>query len=102
MKTSRNVSRKAVKRKPAQTKRLDQSFISVLSTDTQLIAVVSLVVIVFLCYANSLGNEFVFDDYLLVLANKRIHNLNFGLLLNSYRPIRDISYAIDYALWGER
>src|SRR2546425_2967135 len=102
MKTSRNVSRKAVKRKPAQTKRSDQSFISFLSADTQLIAVVSLVVIVFLCYANSLGNEFVFDDYLLVLGNERIRSLNSGLLLNSYRPIRDISYAIDFALWGER
>src|SRR3989441_12724641 len=102
MKTSRTAGRKAVKRKPAQTKRLDQSFISFLSADAQLIAVVSLVVIVFLCYANSLGNEFVFDDYLLVLGNERIRSLNSGLLLNSYRPIRDISYAIDYALWGER
>jgi len=102
MKTSRPVSRKATKRKPTPVKRLEPSFISFLSADTQLIAVVSLVVIVFVCYANSLGNEFVFDDFLLVLANKRIHQINLGLLLNSYRPIRDISYAIDYALWGER
>src|SRR3989441_12974604 len=102
MKTSRTAGRKAVKRKPAQTKRLDQSFISFLSADAQLIAVVSLVVIVFLCYANSLGNEFVFDDFLLVLGNKRIQIINSSLLLNSYRPIRDISYAIDYAIWGER
>src|SRR2546427_2912127 len=102
MKRRRAVSRKAAKRKPAQVKRLDQSFISFLSADAQLIAVVSLVAIVFLCYVNSLGNEFVFDDFLLVLANKRIRSINLGLLLNSYRPIRDISYAIDYALWGER
>src|SRR2546427_7796416 len=102
MKSSRAVSRKAAKRKPAQVKRLDQSFISFLSADAQLIAVVSLVAIVFVCYVNSLGNEFVFDDFLLVLANKRIRSINLGLLLNSYRPIRDISYAIDYALWGER
>src|SRR2546428_7807280 len=102
MKTSRTASRKAVKRKPAQTKRLDQSFISFLSADAQLIVIVSLVAIVFLCYVNSLGNEFVFDDFLLVLANKRIRSINLGLLLNSYGPIRDISYAIDYALGGER
>ena len=101
MKTSRTVSRKAAKRKPAPAKRLDQSFISFLSADAQLIAIVSLVAIVFLCYMNSLGNEFVFDDIYLVLANKRIRSINLGLLLNSYRPIRDISYAIDYALWGE-
>ncbi len=102
MKTSRAVSRKAAKRKPAPAKRLDQSFISFLSADPQLIAIVSLVAIVFLCYVNSLGNEFVFDDFLLVLANKRIRSMNLGLFLNSYRPIRDISYAIDFALWGER
>ena len=98
--TSRAV--KSTKRKPAPAKRLDHSFISFLSKDAQIIAIVSLVVIVFLCYANSLGNEFVFDDFLLVLGNKRIQTINSGLLLNSYRPIRDISYAIDYALWGER
>src|SRR6266567_762431 len=102
MRAPRAVSRKATKRKPAQAKRLDQSFISFLWADPQLIAVISLVVIVFVCYVNSLGNEFVFDDFLLVLASKRIRSINLGLFLNSYRPIRDISYAIDYALWGER
>src|SRR5438094_8821713 len=102
MKTSRAVSPKTTKRKPAPAKRLDQSLISFLSADAQLIVIVSLVVIVFLCYVNTLGNEFVFYDLLLVLANKRIRSINLGLLLNSYRPIRDISYAIDYALWGER
>src|SRR6266446_10047481 len=103
MKSPRAGSRQtATKRKPAPAKRLDQSFISFLSADAQLIAIVSLVAIVFLCYVNTLGNEFVFDDFLLVLASKRIRSINLGLLLNSYRPIRDISYAIDYALWGER
>jgi len=102
MKPSRAVSRKAAKRKPARAKKLDHSFSSFLSADAQLIAIVCLLGIVFLCYANSLGNEFVFDDFLLVLGNKRIQTINSGLLLNSYRPIRDISYAIDFALWGER
>ena len=86
MKTSRAVSRKAAKRKPAPAKRLDQSFNSFLSADAQLIVIVSLVAIVFLCYLNTLGNEFVFDDFVLVLANKRIRSINLGLLLNSYRP----------------
>src|SRR2546430_15790131 len=102
MKASRAVNRKTTKRKPAPAKRLDQSLISFLSADAQLIVIVSLVATVFLCYANSLGNEFVFDDYLLVLGNNRIRSINAALFWNSYRPIRDISYAIDYALWGER
>src|SRR6266568_3361025 len=102
MKPSRAASRKSPKRKPARAKPTPHSFISFLSADAQLIASVSLVIIVFLCYANSLGNEFVFDDYLLVLGNNRIRSINAALFWNSYRPIRDISYAIDYALWGER
>ncbi|PYS27924.1 MAG: hypothetical protein DMF75_19580, partial [Acidobacteria bacterium] len=100
--TSRAAGRKSPKRKPARAKPTPHSFISFLSADAQLIAIVSLVIIVFLCYANSLGNEFVFDDYLLVLGNNRIRSINAALFWNSYRPIRDISYAIDYALWGER
>src|SRR5436853_4975889 len=92
MKPSRAASRKSPKRKPAQAKPTPHSFISFLSADAQLIAIVSLVIIVFLCYANSLGNEFVFDDYLLVLGNNRIRSINAALFWNSYRPIRDISY----------
>jgi tetratricopeptide (TPR) repeat protein len=61
---------------------------------------VSLVAVVFLCFANSLRNEFVFDDIYLISINKQIRFLNLPLLLSSYRPIRDISYAIDFAIWG--
>lgn len=73
-----------------------------LSTNATLLMGVSLVVIVFLVFANSMGNEFVFDDIYLITTNKQIQSLNLPLLLSSYRPTRDISYAIDFALWGEQ
>src|SRR5437016_14436982 len=76
--TSRAASRKSPKRKPARAKPTAHSFISFLSADAQLIAIVSLVAIVFLCYVNTLGNEFVFDDFILVLASKRIRSINLG------------------------
>jgi protein O-mannosyl-transferase len=63
----------------------------------------ALAAIAFVVYANSLGNEFVFDDRHLVLGSKRWLDLeNTVKLLFSYRPVRNISYAIDLAIWGER
>lgn len=63
---------------------------------------VFLVVLVVAVFANSLGNGFVFDDVDLVVRDGRIRDLsNAGAFLSeSYRPIRTVSYAIDYALWG--
>lgn len=57
-----------------------------------------------LCYANTLANGFVFDDHDLVLGNKLLRSLtNFPqLVLSSYRPVRDLSYTLDFAIWGER
>ena len=56
-----------------------------------------------LCYANSLGNGFVFDDRGIVLGNPLLRNPAYipYLLTVSYRPLRDISHAVDFALWGE-
>ncbi len=72
-----------------------------MSEHGELIVCVALVIVVFLCFANALRNDFVFDDIYLVSVNNQIRSLNLPLLLSSYRPIRDISYAIDFALWGE-
>jgi tetratricopeptide (TPR) repeat protein len=60
-----------------------------------------LVLVVFLLYANSLGNQFVFDDIDL-LADPNIKKpVGWGVFISdSYRPLRTISYALDYALWG--
>jgi hypothetical protein len=68
------------------------------------VAVGALLVIVFLCYANALVNGFVFDDHGHVLSDRSFRSLANvpKLLFASYRPLRDISYAIDFAIWGER
>ncbi len=57
------------------------------------------------CYANSLNNSFVFDDALVLSENPGIRGIeNIPRLLGlttgrtSYRPIRMVSYAIDYTL----
>ena len=68
------------------------------------VAAGALLVIAFLCYANALANGFVFDDHGHVLSNKSFRSLaNLpGLLVASYRPLRDMTYVLDFALWGER
>lgn len=67
------------------------------------IALAAITVVVLLCYMNALGNGFVFDDHGHVLDNKSLRSLaNLPKLLLDYRPLRDISYAVDFALWGER
>jgi protein O-mannosyl-transferase len=57
----------------------------------------------FLLYANSLENEFVFDDIPLIAKNHQIRQLGnipellgLGSLSSYYRPLRIVSYAIDY------
>jgi protein O-mannosyl-transferase len=63
----------------------------------------ALVFIVFLIYANSLNNDFVFDDKSIILENRLIRSLSNipRLLISSYRPFRDVSHALDFAVWGE-
>lgn len=63
-----------------------------------------LVAVVFACYSNSLGNDFVFDDQFLVPTYGRIRSFSqlVQTMLDSYRPVRNASYAIDYLIWGLR
>jgi tetratricopeptide (TPR) repeat protein len=72
-----------------------------------LLAFLLFILLPFLIYANSLHNEFVFDDIALIVENPMISTLeNISYLLGvytsdpSYRPMRFISYAIDYYFWG--
>ena len=57
-------------------------------------------------YANALGNGFVFDDYLIVLANPALPRvaenpwLAFSLQTLGYRPFRTLSYVLDFAVGG--
>jgi len=99
MKSSGGARGKVPKRTPSKQ---TQQFASLLLSESQLIAMVCLVIVVFICYVNSLGNEFVFDDNYLVVRNPEIESLNLSLLWNSYRPMRNVSYALDLALWGKK
>ena len=73
------------------------------SRRTLYITVASLAVLAFACYANSLASDFVFDDHRLVLVEGRPRDLPhfFQLMLNSYRPVRGLSYALDFLIWGD-
>jgi hypothetical protein len=69
-----------------------------------LIALAALAVIAFGCYADALANGFVFDDHGHVLSDPSFRSLTNvpKLLVASYRPLRDITYALDFSIWGER
>ncbi len=53
-------------------------------------------------YANTLGHEFVFDDTTLIAQNPDIRNFNWQRLVGflSYRPFRNLTYALNYKLGG--
>lgn len=57
----------------------------------------------FALYSNTLGHDFVFDDDSLILQNPQVRELRWGEILSSggYRPIRTLTYAVNYALGGE-
>lgn len=69
-------------------------------------------VLAFVVYANSLSNDFVFDDDSVVLSDPTIMTLSsipkyftgqegFHKVIGKYwRPVISASYAIDYSLWG--
>lgn len=63
---------------------------------------IALVVLAFALYSPSLKNGFVFDDADLIVNDHKLRsfwNLS-SSLANNYRPLRTISYALDYAVWG--
>lgn len=57
-------------------------------------------------FANTLNNQFVWDDWGFLLATDSYRSLNIVSLLTSpgngveYLPVRDLSYVIDTVLWG--
>ncbi len=61
--------------------------------------------VVMLSYSNSLENQYIFDDFHLILSNPQVtsientaRDLLSGKLPAYYRPLRTISYALDYTL----
>lgn len=56
-----------------------------------------------LAYVNALRNPFVYDDHDTILGNASIvdlSNVRFLLVYSPFRPVVNVSYAIDRALWG--
>jgi hypothetical protein len=56
-----------------------------------------------LVYLNALSNPFVYDDHLTVIENASIRNLadlRSIFLHDVFRPVVNLTYAVDYALWG--
>lgn len=75
-------------------------------------AVLLILSIGFIVYANIFGNQFVWDDEFLVVQNDYIKSWGYlsqmltselrcfsSNLSNYYRPLQTLSYAIDYSLW---
>ena len=55
-------------------------------------------------YWNTLGHEFVFDDTPLITQNLQVTEYRWGEMLSlttGYRPVRTLTYAINYAWGGE-
>ncbi len=56
----------------------------------------------FLLFANSFSNQWTMDDFMVVVRNPDIRSFQ-GFLADSYpgRPLRELTYLIDYALFGQ-
>lgn len=95
--------RKKTKRSMSVAKQ-SPTFVARLQNKSVYIAVATLLIGVGLCYVNALSNGFVFDDHGHVLEEKSFRSLANvpKILLASYRPLRDVTYALDFAMWGER
>lgn len=54
-------------------------------------------------YLNTLGHDFVFDDVTLILQNPSVRNLDWVSIVywDGYRPVRTLSYALNYLVGGE-
>ena len=63
----------------------------------------ALAVLAGLVYLNALDNPFVFDDQRLVMDNPSLRDLSnfvFVLVFERFRPLINLSYALDYQVWG--
>src|SRR5437763_1021878 len=67
-------------------------------------------VLVAVCYANSISNAFILDDVLIVAANERIRHIEphhflfqsyWGNLNHAgiYRPLTIFSFSLEYSIW---
>lgn len=67
-----------------------------------------LLTVVLAVFANALAGEFVWDDQIYLLNKPAYQNFDLHRILLSlandleYLPVRDLSYALDWAIWGRR
>lgn len=70
-------------------------------------ALLILTITVWIVYGNTLLNGFVWDDNNLVVGNPAYSRFDIKLIFTTlangleFLPVRDVSYAVDYLLWGE-
>lgn len=97
---------KTVTKKPKTTRtkeRAKESKSASPATDARVYCIAALLFAVFVCYANSLTNEFVFDDHSLVFQGRADDAADlWRIATSSYRPLRTLSYAFDFAIWGDK
>ena len=68
-------------------------------------ALAAVVLIGCLVYLNALHNPFVYDDHRLILENTSLYRLfDFRTIVlhDMARPVANLSFAVDYAVWGAR
>ncbi|HSR69755.1 MAG TPA: tetratricopeptide repeat protein [Acidobacteriota bacterium] len=68
------------------------------------VACLCLYTFAFLLFANTLNGEFLFDDRPLILQNPQVTEQLYSDIVvptRGYRPVRTLTYAINYALGGE-
>ncbi|MDP3113131.1 MAG: tetratricopeptide repeat protein [Thermodesulfovibrionales bacterium] len=69
-------------------------------------SIIFIVICTAIVYINSLSNGFVWDDNVLLVPNEAYKKLDFGRIFFTkvnfleYLPFRDLSYVIDYQIWG--
>ncbi|HEY3252290.1 MAG TPA: hypothetical protein VGK25_14370, partial [Ignavibacteria bacterium] len=79
--------------------------------DNTVVFLIIVGVVSFIVYANSLANDFVFDDESVVLSDPTIMDLSnipkyftgelgfHKVIGRYYRPVVSTTYAIDYSIW---
>lgn len=73
------------------------------------IHLIAITALILLTYSNSLTNDFALDDGSLIIENPSVHGISlenikeiFTSVPNGmeYLPVRDLTYCIDYGIWG--
>ena len=74
---------------------------------TNFLFIAVIILLVLITYLNSIRNGFVYDDSMLVVGNRYeetkplLYPFIGALSGGAYRPLRDVSHAIDRIIWGK-